>query len=164
MAAELIGLNVEVVLAAATPAAMAARNATSRVAIVMADPGDAVELGLVSSLARPWGKHHRRHITCSGISDQAIRIAQGGIPEDRASCHPMERRYPAGGSGVEGAQNSRTDVRVGVAANGSEGGFRTRQCLRYPQARSFRRAFRISRSPHVWKQKFHRGLLQQELD
>lgn len=53
MAAELVALNVDVMLAAATPAAMAARNATSQIAIVMADPGDAVELGLVATLARP---------------------------------------------------------------------------------------------------------------
>lgn len=53
MAAELVASNVDVILAAATPAAMAARNATGRIAIVMADPGDAVELGLVASLARP---------------------------------------------------------------------------------------------------------------
>jgi putative ABC transport system substrate-binding protein len=39
LAAELVALDVEVILAAATPAAMAARNATSRIAIVMADPG-----------------------------------------------------------------------------------------------------------------------------
>jgi len=53
LAAELVALNVEVMLAAATPAAKAAQNATSRIAIVMADPGDAVQLGLVASLARP---------------------------------------------------------------------------------------------------------------
>jgi len=53
LAAELVGLNVEVILAAATPAAKAAQNATSRIPIVMADPGDAVQLGLVASLARP---------------------------------------------------------------------------------------------------------------
>ena len=53
LAAELVALNVDVMLAAATPAAKAAQNATSRIAIVMADPGDAVQLGLVASLARP---------------------------------------------------------------------------------------------------------------
>jgi len=53
LAAELVSLNVDVMLAAATPAAMAARNATGRIAIVMADPGDAVQLGLVAGLARP---------------------------------------------------------------------------------------------------------------
>jgi putative ABC transport system substrate-binding protein len=42
-----------VMLAAATPAAKAAQGATSKIAIVMADPGDAVQLGLVASLARP---------------------------------------------------------------------------------------------------------------
>jgi putative tryptophan/tyrosine transport system substrate-binding protein len=45
--------HVEVMLAAATPAAKAAQSATTKIAIVMADPGDAVQLGLVASLARP---------------------------------------------------------------------------------------------------------------
>jgi len=54
-AAELVALDVDVILAAATPAAIAARKATDKIAIVMADPGDAVELGLVASLARPGG-------------------------------------------------------------------------------------------------------------
>ena len=53
LAAELVALNVEVILAAATRAAKAAQKATSRISIVMADPGDAVQLGLVASLARP---------------------------------------------------------------------------------------------------------------
>jgi putative ABC transport system substrate-binding protein len=55
LAAELVALNVDVVLAAATPAAKAAQNATSRIPIVIADPGDAVHLGFVASLARPGG-------------------------------------------------------------------------------------------------------------
>jgi hypothetical protein len=50
LAAELIALNVEVMLAAATPAAKATQSATTKIAIVMADPGDAVQLGLVASL------------------------------------------------------------------------------------------------------------------
>jgi ABC-type uncharacterized transport system substrate-binding protein len=53
LAAELVALNIEVMLAAATPAAKAAQSATSSIPIVMADPGDAVQLGLVASLARP---------------------------------------------------------------------------------------------------------------
>ena len=53
LAAELIALHVEVMLAAATPAAKAAQSATTKIAIVMADPGDAVQLRLLASLARP---------------------------------------------------------------------------------------------------------------
>ncbi|TMJ81450.1 MAG: ABC transporter substrate-binding protein, partial [Alphaproteobacteria bacterium] len=55
LAAELVALNVDALLAAATPAAKAAQNATRRIPIVMADPGDAVHLGFVTSLARPGG-------------------------------------------------------------------------------------------------------------
>jgi putative ABC transport system substrate-binding protein len=68
LAAELVALNVEVILAAATPAALAARNAAGRIAIVMADPGDAVELGLVSSLARPGAN-------ITGITSLAPKLA-----------------------------------------------------------------------------------------
>ena len=55
LAAELIALNVEVMLAAATPAAKAAQSATSAIPIVAVDPGDPVEARLVASLARPGG-------------------------------------------------------------------------------------------------------------
>jgi hypothetical protein len=62
LAAELVALKVEVILAAATPAAMAARNATDRIA----------------------------------------------ISEGRADCGALELGHPAGGSGVERAENCRT--------------------------------------------------------
>ena len=55
MAAELVDLKVDVIVTAATPAARAAKKATSAIPIVMVDPGDPVALGLVQSLARPGG-------------------------------------------------------------------------------------------------------------
>jgi ABC-type uncharacterized transport system substrate-binding protein len=53
LAADLVRLNVDIIVTAATPAAKAAQNATSTIPIVIADPGDPVQLGLVASLARP---------------------------------------------------------------------------------------------------------------
>jgi len=53
LAAELLALDVDVIVAAATPAAKAVQSATSKVPVVIADPGDPVQLGLVASLARP---------------------------------------------------------------------------------------------------------------
>jgi putative tryptophan/tyrosine transport system substrate-binding protein len=53
LAADLVRLKVDVIVTAATPAAKAAQNATSTIPIVIADPGDPVQLGLVASLARP---------------------------------------------------------------------------------------------------------------
>jgi putative ABC transport system substrate-binding protein len=53
LAQELVRLNVDVIATAATPAAKAAQRATSTIPIVIIDPGDPVETGLVASLARP---------------------------------------------------------------------------------------------------------------
>jgi putative ABC transport system substrate-binding protein len=55
LAQELVRLNVNVIATAATPAAKAAQKATTTIPIVMIDPGDPVETGLVASLARPGG-------------------------------------------------------------------------------------------------------------
>jgi len=53
LAQELVSLNVDVIATGATPAAKAAQRATSTIPIVIVDPGDPVESGLVASLARP---------------------------------------------------------------------------------------------------------------
>jgi putative ABC transport system substrate-binding protein len=55
LAAELIRLKVELIFATPTPAAVAARNATRTIPIVMRGVGDPVGRGLIESLARPGG-------------------------------------------------------------------------------------------------------------
>jgi putative tryptophan/tyrosine transport system substrate-binding protein len=55
LAAELVRLKVDVIVTAGSPAARAAKEATTSVPIVMATGGDPVGLGLVTSLARPGG-------------------------------------------------------------------------------------------------------------
>jgi ABC-type uncharacterized transport system substrate-binding protein len=55
LAAELVRLKVDVILAASSSPAVAARNATRTIPIVMGTSSDPVELGLVGSLARPGG-------------------------------------------------------------------------------------------------------------
>jgi putative ABC transport system substrate-binding protein len=53
--AEVIGRNVDVIFTASTPAAIAAKNATSMIPIVAVAMGDPVRSGVVASLARPGG-------------------------------------------------------------------------------------------------------------
>jgi putative ABC transport system substrate-binding protein len=55
LAAELVGLNVDVLVATSTPATVAAKQATRIIPIVMVGPGNPEESGLVASLARPGG-------------------------------------------------------------------------------------------------------------
>jgi putative tryptophan/tyrosine transport system substrate-binding protein len=55
LAADLVRSNVDVIITAAVPSAMAAKEATSTIPIVILDPGDPVGTGLVQSMARPGG-------------------------------------------------------------------------------------------------------------
>jgi putative ABC transport system substrate-binding protein len=68
MAAELVGLKVNVIVAEFTPAVQAAKDATSTIPIVMAPAGDPVATGLVASLARPGGN-------VTGLSNVAAELS-----------------------------------------------------------------------------------------
>jgi len=68
LAAELVGLDVDLLLTTGAPAAEAAKGATSTIPIVVVVPGDADATGLVASLARPGGN-------ITGISDPAAALS-----------------------------------------------------------------------------------------
>ena len=55
LAAELVRLKVDIIVASETPSVQAAKRATNEIPIVMAPSGDPVGTGLIASLARPGG-------------------------------------------------------------------------------------------------------------
>lgn len=55
LAADLVDLKVDIIVASGTNAVQAAKDATSRIPIVIASVGDPVREGLVANLARPGG-------------------------------------------------------------------------------------------------------------
>jgi putative tryptophan/tyrosine transport system substrate-binding protein len=55
LANELLGLNVDIIVTLATPGALAAKQATNTVPIVVAAMADPARDGLVASLSRPGG-------------------------------------------------------------------------------------------------------------
>ncbi len=68
LAADLVRLKVDVIVASAATAALAAQKATRAIPIVMATAGDPVASGLVESLARPGGN-------VTGLSQMSVELA-----------------------------------------------------------------------------------------
>jgi putative ABC transport system substrate-binding protein len=68
IAAEFVRLNMDVIVAEATPGTIAAKQATSVIPIVFVGTGDPVGTGLVASLARPGGN-------ATGLSNQTRDLA-----------------------------------------------------------------------------------------
>ncbi len=81
LAAELVRRNVDVIVAPAGSAALAAKNATSSIPIVMIFPSDPVEIGLVASLRRPGENITGTTFTPGpGIFGKQLQILKEAIP------------------------------------------------------------------------------------
>jgi putative ABC transport system substrate-binding protein len=93
LAAELVALKLDVILAASTPAVLAAKKATQAIPIVLTSVGDPVGTGLVDSLARPGGNitgnttiigemAGKRLELLKQLVPQLSRVAALGFPSD----------------------------------------------------------------------------------
>src|SRR6266480_6866439 len=81
LAAELVRRKVDVIVAPAGSAALAAKSATSSIPIVMIFPSDPVETGLVASLSRPGGNITGTTYTAgSEIFGKQLQILKEAIP------------------------------------------------------------------------------------
>src|SRR5262245_16385787 len=77
--AELVGLKVDVLVAASPPAALAAKNATHTIPIVMLAP-DPVGLGLVDSLSHPGGNVTGLSYFSEATSGKRLELLKEAIP------------------------------------------------------------------------------------
>jgi putative tryptophan/tyrosine transport system substrate-binding protein len=80
-AVELVRLKVDVIVAIGTPATLAAKNATSKIPIVMTLVADPVGAGLVASLARPGGNITGLTSISSELVGKQLELLKGAIPE-----------------------------------------------------------------------------------
>ncbi len=84
LAAELVQMKVDVIVAASTPAVQAAQQATTTIPIVMVSVGDPVGSGFVASLARPG-----RNIT--GLSNMNVDVSSKYLELLRAAVPKLSR-------------------------------------------------------------------------
>jgi putative ABC transport system substrate-binding protein len=80
LAAELVRLQVEVLVTVSAPATHAARHATSTIPIVFAPVNDPVEQGIVASLARPGGNVTGVSTLSSEISQKRLELFKETMP------------------------------------------------------------------------------------
>jgi putative ABC transport system substrate-binding protein len=83
LAAELVSLNVDVIVASETPAVQAAKRATSQIPIVMAPSGDPVGTGLIASLARPGGNVTGLSAATAELAGKSLELIREIIPSAR---------------------------------------------------------------------------------
>jgi putative tryptophan/tyrosine transport system substrate-binding protein len=80
LAAQLVGLRVDVMVTTGTPATHAAKAATSTIPIVMSAIGDPVGAGLVASLARPGGNITGLAIFSPELSGKRLELLKESFP------------------------------------------------------------------------------------
>ena len=80
MAADLVRLDVDVILALGTQAPLVAKQATTRIPIVIYNAGDAVELGFAASLGRPGGNITGLSWVFLGLSAKRLQFLTEMLP------------------------------------------------------------------------------------
>jgi putative tryptophan/tyrosine transport system substrate-binding protein len=80
LAAELVGLNVDVILAIGTLAALAAKRASATIPIVMANAGDPLGSGLVVSLAQPGGNVTGMSLMAPDLGGKRLELLKELLP------------------------------------------------------------------------------------
>ena len=81
LAADLVRLKVDLIVAAGTPAALAAKKATTTIPIVMASAADPVGAGLVASLARPGGNVTGLSSLAPELNTKRLEILKDAVPK-----------------------------------------------------------------------------------
>jgi putative ABC transport system substrate-binding protein len=81
LAAELVRLNVDIIVTSSTPGAQAGQQATRSIPVIMTTVSDPVESGLVSSLARPGGNVTGLSLMHPDLTGKRLELLKEVIPK-----------------------------------------------------------------------------------
>jgi putative ABC transport system substrate-binding protein len=91
LAAEMVRVNVDLILTRGTAAVAAAKKATRTIPIVMAASGDPVGVGLVSALARPGGNVTGLSALTTEVTGKRLQLLKEAIPGIRRVAAVFDR-------------------------------------------------------------------------
>jgi len=126
LAAELVKARMDVIVAAASTSALAAKRATSSIPIVFATANDPIGIGLIASLARPGGNATGVSPMNADLIPKRLELLKSAVPGLTRLALLSSSNYPAEPRGalvkeVETvARGLKMDVRVFEFARGEE--------------------------------------------
>ncbi len=112
LAAELVRLNVDVLVTTSTPATRSAQKATTTIPIVMVNVGDPVGMGLVKSLARPGGNITGLSNFASDTGPKRLELLLEMVPKLARVAALVNPANPANTKGLESLQTAAQKRRV----------------------------------------------------
>jgi putative ABC transport system substrate-binding protein len=133
LAGELVRLRADVIVTAGQPAIRAAMQAASTTPIVMAISGDAVETGLVTSLARPGGNVTGLSILAPELTGKRLQLLKEAVPQVSRVAVLWNPTNQDSQLNLESDADDRTGLGVGPAISGSARPKRIRGCFRRDQ-------------------------------
>jgi ABC-type uncharacterized transport system substrate-binding protein len=140
LAADLVQQKVTVIAATSTPAALAAKAATSTVPIVFTTGGDPIKLGLVASLSRPGGNVTGSTNFSVEVGPKRLELARELFPGATTFALLVNPASPL-------AAEHRSRLRSGLRHGGAIASSRARDRQRRSVVRQPRRAARRTRPP-----------------
>jgi putative tryptophan/tyrosine transport system substrate-binding protein len=129
LAAELIDLTVDVIVTSGTPAAVAAKQATSMIPIIIATAADPVGEGLVASLARPGGNVTGMANLDTELSGKRLEILKAVVPGLSRVAILWNPANPAHGPALEESEVAARALGVQAATRGGASSPRVHECI-----------------------------------
>src|SRR5258706_5687236 len=114
LAAELVAIKVDVLVAVGTAPSLAAKRATTSIPIVMVGAGDPVQIGLVASLARPGGNVSGTSLLGPPFAVKRLELLKQAQPRVRRVAMLVNPSNPGQKLSVEAVQSAAKTLKLEV--------------------------------------------------
>lgn len=114
LAAELVRLNVDVIVTHGAPGVRAAKGATATIPIVILSTGDAVASGLVASLARPGGNVTGSTYFIQDLFAKRLELLKEAVPRITQVGILMNPHNPANLTNIKKMESTAASMKVGL--------------------------------------------------